>query len=47
MTLEEAKNIYKKNSCSLFVMAREDAENYILYKKLNIDSTIEKNGERS
>ena len=42
MTIEEAKKIYKKNNCSLFVMAREDADNYTLYKKLNIDSTIEK-----
>lgn len=42
MTLEEAKKLYKKNNCSLFVMAREDADNYILYKKLNIDGTIEK-----
>lgn len=41
MTIEEAKKIYIKNGCSLFTMAREDADNYILYKKLNIDSTIE------
>ncbi len=41
MTLEEAKKIYKKNNCSLFVMAREDADNYVLYEKLNIDGSIE------
>ena len=32
MTLEEAKKVYKKNNCSLFVMAREDKDNYNLYK---------------
>ena len=41
MTLEEAKKIYKKNNCSLFVMAREDVDNYVLYEKLNIDGSIE------
>lgn len=41
MTLEEAKEIYKKNNCSLFVMAREDMENYILYKNLNVDRVHE------
>lgn len=41
MTLEEAKKVYKKNYCSLFVMSREDADNYMKYKKLNIDSATE------
>ena len=41
MTLEEAKKVYKKNNCSLFVMAREDKDNYNLYKKLNVDKSFE------
>jgi len=45
MTLEEAKIVYKKNNCSLFVMAREDMENYTLYKKLNIDNALEQKWE--
>ena len=45
MTLEEAKKVYKKNNCSLFVMAREDMDNYTLYKKLNIDRVLEQKWE--
>ena len=41
MKLEEAKDVYKKNNCSLFVMAREDQDNYILYKELNISNKLE------
>lgn len=41
MTIEEARNIYKKNNCSLFVMAREDFDSYTLYKRLNIDKAVE------
>ena len=41
MTLDEAKIIYKKNNCSLFVMAREDLQNYIAYKNLNIEKKLE------
>lgn len=42
MRIEEARNIYKKNNCSLFVMAREDVDNYTAYKELNIDKKIER-----
>lgn len=42
MTIEEAKKVYKKYQCSLFVMAREDRDNYELYKELGIDNTIER-----
>ena len=45
MTLEEAKIVYKKNNCSLFVMAREDMDNYAIYKKLNINSALERKWE--
>lgn len=41
MTIEEARNVYQKNNCSLFVMAREDFDNYILYRELNIDKKSE------
>lgn len=41
MTIEEAQKVYKKNNCSLFVMAREDLDNYTLYKKLNINEALE------
>lgn len=41
MTIDEAKDVYKKNSCSLFVMAREDLVNYNLYKCLNIEKKLE------
>lgn len=41
MTLEEAEKVYKKNGCSLFVMAREDLDHYTLYQKLKIDKTLE------
>lgn len=41
MTIDEAKDIYKKNNCSLFVMAREDLKNYNSYKSLNIEKNLE------
>lgn len=41
MTLEEAKKTYKNNNCSLFVMAREDKDNYTLYKQLNVGRALE------
>lgn len=41
MTIKEAKDIYKRNNCSLFVMAREDLDNYKLYKSLNIEKNLE------
>lgn len=46
MTLDEAKNIYKKNNCSLFVMAREDLQNYNAYKNLNIEKKLEMRDDR-
>lgn len=41
MTLDEAEDLYKKNNCSLFTMAREDLTKYTLYKELNIDKLLE------
>ena len=41
MTLDEAKN-----NCSLFVMAREDLQNYNAYKNLNIEKKLEMRDDR-
>lgn len=42
MTIEEAKEIYKKYHCSCFAMAREDLITYNKYQELCIDKELER-----
>lgn len=41
MTIDEAKKLYFKYDCSLFVMARENKDAYENYKALKLPSVIE------
>lgn len=42
MNLKDAEKIYKENNCSLFIMSREDFDNYLLYKQMDISVETEK-----
>lgn len=42
MTIEEAKEFYRKYNCSHYFMAREELPKYKLYQELNIDKSLER-----